>query len=67
MAGVTKQGGPTLGYARAAALPTGGNYRDILIKPAVVLQLTTVSCTLLSPSISHASTGDLKTHGDRDW
>lgn len=70
LASVTKQDRPSLGHAKAAALPTSGNYRDILIKHAVVLQLTGVTCTFLSPSFSRASTGDLsqlKTHGKRDW
>lgn len=70
LASVTKQDRLSLGRAGAAALPTGTNYRDILIKRAVALQLTRVTCMFPSPNISHAGTRDLsqlKTLGERDW
>lgn len=70
LASVMKWGRPFLSHARAAALPLGGDYRDILIKHAVVLQLTMVTRKLLSPSIYCAGTRELtqlKTHGERYW
>lgn len=54
------QGRPSVGHARAAALPTdSGDYRDVLINHVVVLQLPGVAHTFLSPKISCASTRDL--------
>lgn len=71
LASVRIQDRPSLGHARAAALPTGSDdYRGVLIKHVVVLQPPGVARTFLSPNISCASTRDrsqLKTYGEGDW